>query len=191
MSDYIYTSDGELYHADELYHYGVPGMKWGKRKARYEARTTRKLSRAGRIQGQAQYHRDKSAKIVDSHNRTASVLDKQAKTYEKKGGYIKAELTRRAASAIRKRGLNASASSDQLASYYENRAKRLVGKADKYASKKHVSLGKSRVNSIMKDSKKKGYELSKRSEDYRKEQKLREKLGDKNYSRYNRIRGKK
>lgn len=39
MSDYIYTNDG-LVNADDLMHYGVPGMRWGHRKNRYAGVST-------------------------------------------------------------------------------------------------------------------------------------------------------
>ena len=38
LSDYIYTSDGELYH------YGVLGMKWGVRRSNYKTSQQKKLS---------------------------------------------------------------------------------------------------------------------------------------------------
>lgn len=47
MSNYIYTNEG-LVNADELMHYGVPGMKWGRRKNSYVKRAVRGHAGPGR-----------------------------------------------------------------------------------------------------------------------------------------------
>ena len=181
--NYVITSNGELYH------YGVPGMKWGRRKARLENRTSRRFARAGRIQGRAEYQRSRAAEIMRKHDSAAIALEKQAKAYDKQGGHIKAEIARKSAEAIRQRGVNAKANNDSEAARYEKKANKALEKANKYATKKNVDLGKKRVNSILNDAKKKGYESEKSIDEFDREQNLRNKLGDKNYERYNTVRG--
>lgn len=62
MSNYVYTNDG-LINADELMHYGVPGMKWGHRKTTVaQDRVNRKKSE----KKQAMSYHDKRLKKIES-----------------------------------------------------------------------------------------------------------------------------
>lgn len=73
MNNYIIIN-GELYHADELYHFGVLGMKWGVKRARKQAA---KEGVEGRSRLSTGKHYDKVMKEMKPE------LDAMNKKYEK------------------------------------------------------------------------------------------------------------
>lgn len=137
MSDYIITSNGELYH------YGVKGMKWGVRRYRNADGT---LTRAGRKQAKEEYRRDnkeayelgKSATVyghaaAKSMNRTIKLENKLDKQYAKDPEGVK----RRTQSLSKKWKASAKTTAQLTQEYMELKAKaedhckRLI---DKYGS---------------------------------------------------------
>lgn len=193
MAKYILTSDGHLYHCDidksELYHYGVKGMKWGVKNKR-ELKVAKRFARAGKKQGVADYYRDQGKNAYKKHDENARVLDKTAKKYESQGAFIKAQVARKSAAALRARGENIKARNDAIADKYNKKVEKLTEKAKTYATKKRVDLGTKKVNSILGETKKKAYEREKAANDRAREYEIQDKLGDRGYGVYNKVRGK-
>ena len=99
-------------------------------------------------------------------------------------------MARKAAAQLRKRGQNLKDSRDQEAARYEISAEKLNAKISKFANKKNVNAGKAKIDEILKKAKSKGYDNSRANEEWRKEQDLREKMGDDRYEAYSKVRNK-
>ena len=79
MSNYIYTNDG-LVNADYLAHYGVPGMKWGRRKVQ------RLQGKIDRINRQEDRYRNKIlGKREKNYTRLMERYDRKIEKAQKKG----------------------------------------------------------------------------------------------------------
>ena len=106
MANYYLMSNGTIVSDAELYHYGIPGMKWGIRKAKSQVA----LARTARRQSQATQNMNSSR---DAYKQAKSQY-KQAKKAERSSAEAKAE---RAARAKRAAKIGAAAAVTALAVY--------------------------------------------------------------------------
>lgn len=133
MSEYIMTADGRFYSRDELCHYGVPGMKWGHRKAQqYEvkARTARESAKEWKEIGAhktakllAKGKTAKADKVALKYKLRADQYLADAKAYERKAKEKKkgAEYQKRQAEVGASRSRGSKLATNILAGPFANR----------------------------------------------------------------------
>lgn len=143
----------------ELFHYGVPGMKWGKRKA------IQKMSRYERKYQRYQDQADmanlkKSAALDASHltktagaklNGVASKVNKAGAQLSPNGALSRAtEMAgRRVSRAVSRRAVRVAINSGKQAAKAQAKADKWKKKLDRVAQKKNIDLGKGTVDDYL------------------------------------------
>ena len=150
-----YIANGTFYAvssaSNELYHYGVPGMKWGKRKNVYDINAAYYNKRAGKLERRAQVQRtmgsmQRAAQATTSNRLANKAFDINANYYEKRAAKLSAKADRNRTMAT----LNAQASARKgEAKAARANAKLAKKSAKQMASSKQAFSGKAAAQRLL------------------------------------------
>ena len=148
-------------------HYGVPGMKWGHRKAqirnavqKYRTNKAERLyKRAGYMEGKSRYHTSKARENSTMQRQDAKTARAKQAQYNKQGKKILGGMMGHIAKVNERSEKRIMSNSPEAQSARASKtiAKNAKAKADRYANKKNINLGKDKVKSIMSTASKAGY----------------------------------
>lgn len=159
---------------DELYHHGVKGQKWGKRryqnqdgsltpagKERYSKKLTKMYAQLGRTQGRAEYYKQKGKAVAKEQDKNAKLYEEHAKLYDSGGKHMAAAGYRMKSEQARAESKRIKEENQAMVRSCIARVEKMNTKISKLESKSGTKLGKDIVDSILKENKLKGYNAEK------------------------------
>lgn len=168
---------------DELYHYGVKGMKWGVRRRRDDSGSSQKEARAARKQakaarkveysyamagtsrGKADHILSKGRKEANAAKKDAREFEQMSKDYASKGKKIRSKISGLAANHYNSKAADAMRQAKENAEIYVKESKMWKERAEVISSDKNVNLGKNRINDIVSSNRKASIDIERRSDE--------------------------